>query len=279
MQYYEDNGRTAKRAGAIAAVAYIALWAVLMLVVNITLKVRETGEGILIDFGDTDQAGGSMAAVQTQYAENRRPANPAPPVVNPEDMMTQDYEDAPEVPRRQTQPERRPSETPQQQPKPQQPQQAAPPAEEQPRQPDPSLLFPGNNRQGNDTSQGTGTGEGMGTGAGPGRQGSPDGTPGGDPAGTGTGNGGTEFNLVGRSAKGDWPEPRYGPNKEGRVIVDITVDATGKIIRAVPRGKGSTTIDSELVSAALKATEKSQFNAIDGDGLQNGTITYNFILK
>ena len=267
MQYYDDNDRAGKRAGILAAAAYVALWVVLMLVVNITLNVKETGEGILIDFGDTEQAGGSMATAQPQPSENRRPAN-TPPAVHPEDMMTQEIEDAPEVPREQPQPQQRPAES--QQPQ-QQQQQASPPAEEQPRQPDQRALFPGNNRQGNSDSQGTSEGTG--------RQGSQDGTPGADPAGTGTGQGGTGFSLAGRSIVGSLPQPRYGPNKSGRVVVDITVDATGKVIRAVPRGQGSTTNDSDLISAAVDAAGKARFNVVEGDGLQTGTITYNFILK
>ncbi len=250
MQYYDDNERGSKRAGAIAAVAYIALWVVLMLVVNITLDVKETGEGILIAFGDTEQAGGNIATAQPQPADN--PAVDAPPVVDPEDIMTQELEDAPEVvPERERE-------------------QAATPVEEQPRRPDPNALFPGNRQSGN-TSQGATEGDG--------RQGSEDGTPGADPAGTGAGTGDTGFSLAGRSLVGALPTPRYGPNKSGRVVIDITVDAEGRVIRAVPRGQGSTTNDSELVNAAMDAATKARFNVVEGEGLQTGTVTYNFILK
>lgn len=265
MQYYDDNDRGSKRAGAIAAMLYIALWVVLMLVVKITIQTKETGEGILVDFGDVENAGGMMAAAQAAAAENHRPSD-TPPVVNPEDMMTQDFEEAPEVPRQQPRPERRPSDSDQQQQ-----QQAAPPVEEPPRQPDQRALFPGSNQQANSTSQGVTEGEG--------RQGSQEGTPGGDPTGSGTGQGGTGFSLAGRSIVGALPQPRYGPNKSGRVVIDIQVDATGKVVRAIPRGQGSTTNDSELISTAMEAAQKAVFNKIEGDGLQTGTITYNFILK
>ncbi len=252
MQYYDDdNGRGSRRAGAIAAVAYIVLWVVLMLVVNISLKVKETGEGILMAFGDTEQAGGTISASRPQPANDQSPADNRTPVTDTEDIMTQDTEDAPAV-------------TPQQQ------QQTAPPVEEQPRVPDPNALFPGN-RQSGSTSQGTTEGEG--------RQGSQDGTPGADPAGTGAGEGSTGFSLAGRSLVGSLPTPRYGPNKSGRVVVDITVDAEGRVIRAVPRGHGSTTNDSELVKAAMDAATEARFNVVEGNRLQTGTVTYNFILK
>lgn len=269
MNYYDDNdNRTGRRSGMIATAIYFIAMAVLLLVVNISYDKVETGEGILVDFGDTDQAGGSLAASRPVPADNsdRRPAD-TPPALNPGDMMTQDYDDdAPEVPAAQPRPTERPSEQDNDRQE-----QAAPQPEERPREVDRRALFPGSAANNTSTSQGTSEGEG--------RQGSEAGTPGGDPAGTGAGSGGTGFSLSGRSIVGSLPQPRYGPNKSGRVVVDITVDANGKVIRAVPRAQGSNTNDSELVSAALDAAGKAQFNVIEGDGLQNGTITYNFILK
>lgn len=251
MHYYDDNERGSKRAGAIAAAAYIALWVVLMLVVNISLKVRETGEGMLIAFGDTEQAGGNMAAAQPQPVDNTAETN-TPPVMNPEDIMTQELEDAPAVV-----PER-------------EQEQAAPPVEEQPRRPDPNALFPGN-RQGGNTSQGTTEGEG--------RQGAQEGTPGADPAGTGASSNGVSHDLKGRSSVGELHKPENTTNRGGRIIVDIIVDATGKVLLAKPRGKGTTINDSRLVSATIDAAYKTQFNNIEGEGTQNGTITYNFIME
>lgn len=90
---------------------------------------------------------------------------------------------------------------------------------------------------------------------------------------------GNGFSLAGRSCIGNLPTPIYGNNKSGRVLVDITVDATGKVIEAKPRMQGSTTDDSELIAAAVNAAKQARFNAVPSAGTQSGTITYSFIIK
>lgn len=269
MQYYDENERTSKRVGIAAAAVYIAVWVVVMIVVTFDFEQQQSGEGMLIDFGDTELAGGLGTAQQPastpQQQEPHPPQQQNPAVTQPESVLTQDIEDAPEVAVPQTRPQERPAETqPTERP-------AEQPAPQPERQVDQRALFPGAAASANDTSRGNAEGEG--------RQGSADGTPGASPDGSGTGGQGGGFDLSGRSLVGALPAPRYGPNKEGRVIVDITVDARGRVIRAVPRAQGSTTNDSELIRAALQAAEKAQFNSVEGDGLQTGTITYNFILK
>lgn len=269
MEYYKQNERTSKYAGAMAAIIYFAVWLVLMLMVNFKYEVQESGEGILVDFGDSPTAGGSgnggmqiVAALQQSFE------------ISPGEMMTQDYEDAPAV----ASPAARPSTRLAEKPKPTQT--STQPAPEPQRQVDQRAMFPGAISSGEQgTESGSGTGTGQGNGNGPGRQGSPFGTPGGDPEGTGTGTAGRGFNLAGRSLTSALPPPRYDSNKSGRVIVDITVDSKGYVIRAVPRVQGSTTNDSELIRAALDAASKARFNTVSEDALQTGTITYNFILK
>ncbi|MCL2561439.1 MAG: energy transducer TonB [Rikenellaceae bacterium] len=254
MYYYDenDNDRTGRRTGVLAMLAYFAFWVLLLLVVKFSFTVRETGEGILIAFGDTEVAGG----------DGRSAAAPTPASPAAQEVMTQDFEDAPQI----VQPQenvQRPPERPTEQ--------TTPPVEEPPREPDRRALFPGSNNTGESDSRGTGEGAGQ--------QGAQEGTPDADPAGTGAGAGGTSFSLAGRSVTGSLPAPRYPSNKSGRVVVDITVDASGRVIRAVPRGQGSTTNDSELINAALEAAGRARFNVVESDGLQTGTITYNFILK
>lgn len=265
MEYYRQNERTGKYFGAAAAIIYFAVWLVLMLLVSFKFEAHESGEGILIDFGDSPTAGGSgNSAVQT--------APQQPVEISPGEMMTQDYEDAPAV----ATPPARPAAKPVEKPKPA----PAEPAPEPQRQVDQRAMFPGaaadvSTGQGSGGGQGTGQGNGQGQG----RQGSPSGTPGGNPEGTGAGSAGRGFSLAGRSLTGALPPPEYGPNKSGRVVVDITVDNKGSVIRAVPRVQGSTTNDSELIRAAVKAAVKARFNTVAEEGLQTGTITYNFILK
>lgn len=273
MQYYDDNYRAGKRAGVIATSAYTVVLAVLLLVVKIALETPDTGgEGLLIALGDREWAGGDISTFDMVPADEILSGEDNPIGVDANNIATQDLdEDAAVVQPRERQPERTQSQSQQQ---------TAPPVVEQPRQPDQRALFPGNTQQSTSGSQGIGTGEGEG------RQGAPDGAIGGDPdgtggggSGTGTGHQGSGFSLAGRSIIGSLAQPRYGPNKSGRVVVDITVDTQGNVIRAVHRGQGSTTNDSELITAAVEAAKKARFNVVGGDGLQTGTITYNFILK
>lgn len=266
MLYYDTRERKSKMIGAAAAVAYIILWVVLMFVVNFTFAEQETGEGILIDFGDTEMASGQNDPDDTDSA-GQNTQQPAAPDTDPQDMLTQDFEDAPEIPQQQ-------NNTPQTRQQPdndrnQQPESAQQPA----REVDQRALFPGRTSGSQSASEGPSD-------SGQGNQGAQEGAPQGDHQGTGVGGGGTSFDLTGRSVSGQLPYPSYDArNKEGRVIVTITVDPRGNVVNAIYRPAGSTTNDSELVNAALRAARQSRFNAIEADNLQTGTITYNFRLR
>lgn len=97
--------------------------------------------------------------------------------------------------------------------------------------------------------------------------------------GTGTGTRGIGFNLAGRTPT-DLPPPIYDIQKEGIVVVEVTVDRNGKVIQAEPGVKGSTTLESYFLEAARKAAMATKFNAKpDAELFQKGTITYHFILK
>ena len=123
------------------------------------------------------------------------------------------------------------------------------------------------------------TGEGIA--GGPGNQGVPTGSvdskvrgPGG-----GTGDRGISYDLQGRGFQ-SLPSPTYDYQGEGRVVVEVIVDRTGKVTQATPGAKGSSTLDEYLVSAAKEAALKAKFDPKpDAPLVQKGTITYNFILK
>jgi len=62
--------------------------------------------------------------------------------------------------------------------------------------------------------------------------------------------------------------------------VEVSVDRSGIVVKAVPGVKGSTTLDEHLLSAAKEAAMKATFEPKPTAPLiQTGTITYNFILK
>lgn len=63
---------------------------------------------------------------------------------------------------------------------------------------------------------------------------------------------------------------------EGTVVVDITVDKTGKVIDANPNGRGSNTNNPALKSEAAKLALATKFNSDDNFEEQRGTITIIF---
>ena len=92
-------------------------------------------------------------------------------------------------------------------------------------------------------------------------------------------NKGIAYNLQGRNFQSLAP-PKYDYQGEGKVVVEITVDRTGKVTEAIPGIKGSTTLDEYLLSAAKEAALKARFEPkSDAPAFQKGTITYNFVLK
>lgn len=112
-------------------------------------------------------------------------------------------------------------------------------------------------------------GEGSGSGGGSG---------GGNGTGTGTGAGsGISYDLAGRGAV-VLPKPAYTSQKSGKVVVDITVDKQGNVVRAKAGGRGTTVQDASLFDQAERAAKKAKFksNPAAADK-QIGTITYTFI--
>lgn len=107
---------------------------------------------------------------------------------------------------------------------------------------------------------GGGTGGGDGTGTGPGK---------------GPGGGGYGFSLAGRAVVS--PPPLSKDTKEeGKVVVEITVDKEGKVIKADPNGRGTTTNSAILKAKARQAALATKFNVSGEFEEQKGTITIVF---
>ena len=68
------------------------------------------------------------------------------------------------------------------------------------------------------------------------------------------------------------PQPANTFNQEGRVIIEIRVNAAGNVISATI--KGGNISDKQTQQLALDAARKAKFT--EGDHDQIGTITYNF---
>ncbi|WP_338840730.1 energy transducer TonB [Flavobacterium ginsenosidimutans] len=125
----------------------------------------------------------------------------------------------------------------------------------------------GSGGSGGGTGGGNGTGNGIGTGSGYG-------------AGTGGGSGGgTGYSLNGRKALSK-PAPKYTCNEEGTVVVEVTVDQTGKTVSATAGIKGTTNKASCLLEQAKIAALNTKWSADDNAApKQVGRIIYNFNLN
>jgi TonB family protein len=82
------------------------------------------------------------------------------------------------------------------------------------------------------------------------------------------------FKLEGRYiGQGGLPRPTDRGQEEGRIVINITVDPNGNVIRA-EIGRG-TNIDNTLMrNSAREAAKRAKFNKIKGTDNQTGTITY-----
>lgn len=69
-------------------------------------------------------------------------------------------------------------------------------------------------------------------------------------------------------------------NKSGTVVVDIWIDASGKVTDAKYKANGSTTGDKDLIDKAKKAALQFTFTPVPGQEQdRHGTVTCNFKLK
>lgn len=97
-----------------------------------------------------------------------------------------------------------------------------------------------------------------------------------------TGNGGTgtggmpiiRSGLDGRRIK-SWPSFKDNFNEPAKVAVDVTVDASGKVISANVNPVGTTTPNRGIWNIATSKAKLLKFNAGSGDE-QHGTIVFNF---
>jgi TonB family protein len=125
------------------------------------------------------------------------------------------------------------------------------------------------------TTSGTGNGKGSGNGTGSGSgNGSESGIQG-NPAGHGN-LGGNTFSINGRKLTGSLVSPNYDNDVEGKVTVNIRVDENGRV-SSTSIGSPTTISDNSTRNAALTAASRTRFSS--GSGTAAGVITYNFRLK
>ncbi len=266
----------------------------LLIIIAFTPKEPpETEEGILVNFG-FDETGLGLIEPSAPPVEVE-PASPPPPPVaqniqSEEPILTQNFEDAPEVKKVDPEAERKRLEKIEADRKLREQREAerlkkeAEEAErrrieaEQKREAD----IRNKTREalaGSKNAGTTSTSEGVAGGAG--NQGVPTGSVDSQNRGEGggLGNQGVSYSLEGRGVQ-SLVKPEYKYQKAGRVVVEVSVDRSGKVTNAIPGYKGTDILDEYLLNVAKQAALKTKFEAKpDAPAIQKGTITYNFVLR
>lgn len=264
MRYYDEH-KKGRRWAVAAVVVYAAVCAVVMFL-TYTITLPEPEIGMIVDFGTGDEGMGEEDPAVSDV-DPAPVASPPQPQDDPEQVMTTEQDDAPEVapPPRPTTTTPRPEPSREPTPAPPTP---APPAPE--RTVDSRALFPGRTEGGQAASQGNTDAQG--------NQGTTEGSPAGGANEGGSGVAG--FSLDGRRVVGSWPLPAYNVDVEGRVVISITVNAAGAVTGAAYQMSGSTTNNATLREAARAAAMRARFTPREdgSDAPQTGTITYIFRL-
>ncbi|MDA9121000.1 hypothetical protein N9J52_03090 [Flavobacteriales bacterium] len=264
-----------KRKAMITSLVIHALLLLLFLFFGLTTIHPKPEEGMMINFGNTESGLGDTESdpaqsevVEEQVEEEVQPAEsvatPAEPVVE-EKVVTQEMLEAIALEKEQKRKQKVEAEERAEEER----VAAEKAAEEAKKKAASDALFA-------KAKDGQGKGEGD---TRPGRnQGSTDGTPG-APHGLGGSGDGMSFNLGGRSMLSA-PKIVDTSQKEGKVVVDIIVDKDGKVVKATPGARGSTTTDRHLEKLATEAAYNTKFNAkTDASIQQKGSMTFVFILE
>ena len=279
----------------------------MMMTLSIDKKFQTTDEGLLVDFGYSENGKGEEEPSAT-YSKNDNlykppvqatqkattvatPMNKSPEIKE-EDLLTQDHEPSialhtKKLTEKKPVVKKQPDPSVELEKRHKQEQIAQEKLEEQNRQQkvkEQQMIGNINSRVKNAfggglTDNGS-TSKGEGITYGPGNQGDPNGQPGVKRYGPGGGTGNNiSYNLSGRQAR-SMPKPAYPGNEGGIVVVEVTVDKLGKVSAARAGIFGSTSSDPDLLEAATKAAKAAKFNIDDkAPAFQKGTITYHFVLQ
>ena len=254
--------------------------AIILLLFYVVLRttVPEDDGGVLVNFGNLNAAAGVFEPRPRTAPTENIPVpevTPKPPTPAPrEEMITQNEEETVALTNRKKEEERKRQEEAERKKKDEEARLAEQRRKEEQRRQGQRIDNLAENAfgQGNDDSNTQGDAS-----SGVGNQGSPFGNAGsGANEGVGVGLGG---GLAGRSlGEGSLLRPSYDENEEGRIVIDVLVDATGKVIMA-DIGKGTTVINPAMRRKALDKARQQRFKSITGNKNESGTITYNYKLK
>jgi protein TonB len=250
------------------------------------------GSGFTVALGLEEAGGSSLVPVDDPSVQEPTPPTPDPqtteqPVVTQDEGEENTVIDPPKTEPKKTEPKKpieksivKPIEKP-----------AVKPVE-QPRKADEKSLFKKRTTTRADES-------GYGAGEAPGNQGAADGDPNGDPNGNGYGNGGNgsgtgigdgigsgnggngvgAYELKGRTLSRR-PVIEDNTKETGKVVVSIVVDRSGRVTKAMPNQKGTTTLNPTLLEKAKQAALDTRFSPnTNAPEEQFGTMTIVFKFK
>ncbi len=83
------------------------------------------------------------------------------------------------------------------------------------------------------------------------------------------------FSLLGRAAR-EIPNPVYTCDTAGKIVVNIAVNAQGRVISTSINKSSSSTTNECLTEQALEYAAQAVFSSLPGRNSQPGTITYQF---
>lgn len=265
---YEFNNKRDKRKGWATTISVHILLLLLFSIYGLSYSDPPPEMGIPINFGYDDQGGGNSVAAPTEPLET--PVVAATEAVT-ETAVTQDIVDAVALP---DEPEKsKPEEV-----KPPEPTPTPEPVKPEPIKPEPDQQ-PDNNllratRPSSQTAKSqpsTGSGQGRTTGSGD------LGKPTGSPKSQGEGLGGNY--LLGNRIAQVMPKPPGGCGGLGTVRIKVTVDRSGKVVKAEGGQRGTTVVTGLacMTKQAIAAAKKTTWGADpSAPELQTGYITYNF---
>lgn len=256
----------------------------ILLVLSLTILstvVPEEDSGVLVNFGNVDEAAGTFEPLNTgqEPMEETTPPPPPTPAVETakEELVTQDVEESvalAEAKKKKEEQRKKEEAIKREQDRIQKEKLEQQRLADAQRQKELAIK----NKVAGAFGAGSAAGSSQGSGqTGTGNQGSPFGN---SDHGANSGVGGNgSYSLNGRSiGNGGLPSPEYLGQDEGRIVIDITVDPKGNVISATIAKK--TTIDNaSMRRSALEAAKRAKFNSISGSNNQSGSITYRYSLR
>ena len=252
---------SSKKSNTIAAVGtviFMVLVFLLLWFICINRMQEPEEEGIEVAFGNAEEGGGYQPEQTTGGLEETVAPPPAPQEPSNNDLIAQEDEESIEVQRQREEKEKARQQAERERKERER-------AEAEKRAKEQAAIAKANQLGslfGNNNAGATGSGDTQGNSQ-----------RGNSEVGQGS-SGGTSWSLAGRKCKA-LPKPSNDFKQEGKVVVAIIVDGSGKVVSAKAT-EGTTISNDATIQLALKAAYKAEFSFTDRPDKQFGTITYIF---